>query len=173
MTSNFSILLRCTLLVLFLLLNSCQLPEITYKQTSNKMEVSTNVESLGKYVNWPSPPIKVFWQTREITKPSLLPGPIDRSLIAVLTFDDRTLDKIIQKSVRSQQMNRPYIQDQLVFDWFPAELKKSLTPSETPGFFRINQDGYEPDIFVKSPFLQGYFVRVGKTSDLFIYLHTQ
>jgi hypothetical protein len=109
----------------------------------------------------------------DITKPSLAPGPSDWSLIGVLTFSEQALENIMQESVRSQQMNRPYIQEQFVLDWFPLELKNSLTPSETPGFFRINQSGYEPDFFEKSPLLHGYFLRVGKTSDIFLYLHTQ
>ena len=157
----------------FVLLLSCQPSKITPQVASNDMAVSTDVKTLGKYINLPSPPIRVFWQTMDITKPSLAPGPTDWSLMGVLTFSEQAIENIMQKSVRSQQMNRPYIQEQFVLDWFPLELKNSLTASETPGFWRINQDGYEPEIFEKSPLLHGYFVRVGKTSDLFLYLHTQ
>jgi hypothetical protein len=137
------------------------------------MAVSTDIKTLGKYINLPSPPIRVVWQTMDITKQSLAPGPTDWLLIGVLTFNEQALENIMRESVRSQQMNRPYIQEQFVLDWFPLELKNSLTPSETPGFFRINQAGYESDFFEKSPLRHGYFVRVGKTSDIFLYLHTQ
>lgn len=165
---------RGLLFVFFLvLLSSCQSLEVAPKVVSNSMTVSADVETLGKYINLPSRPIKVFWQTVDITKPSSVPGPTDWSLIAVLTFNEQDLDSILRGSVRSQQMNRPYIQEKFVLAWFPLELKKSLASSETPGFWRINQDGYEPDLFEKAPLLHGYFVRVGKTSDVFLYLHTQ
>ncbi|MCC3492738.1 MAG: hypothetical protein JGK03_26715 [Microcoleus sp. PH2017_25_DOB_D_A] len=159
--------------LLCVLMTSCQSTKVAPKTVSSNMAVSHDVEKLGQHINLPAVPIKVTWQTIDITKPSIVPGPSDWSLFAVVTFNEQEIDGIISKSVRSQQMNRPYLQNKFVLDWFSTELKNNLTPSETRGFMRINLNGYEPDIFEKSPLQHGYFVRIGKTSDIFLYLHTQ
>lgn len=135
------------------------------------MEISNDIEKLREYINLPNQPTRVLWKVEDITMPSTLPGPTDWALIAILTFDHQTVDNIIESSTISQQNRRPEIPEKYV-ELFPEELKNKLKPSENTGFFVTNQPGYAPDIFAKSPLRHGYFVRLGKTSSLFLYLFT-
>lgn len=148
----------------------CQSKEVV-SGVSNTMEISNDIEKLREYINLPDQPTRVLWKVEDITMSSTLPGPTDWALIAILTFDNQTVDNIIESSTISQQNRRPEIPEKYV-ELFPENLKNKLNSSETPGFFVTNQPGYAPDIFTKSPLRHGYFVRLGKTSSLFLYLFT-
>lgn len=164
------ILLVIIILFLSFIQLGCQSKEVA-SGVSNTMEISNDIEKVREYINLPNQPTRILWKVEDITMPSTLPGPTDWALIAILTFDHQTVDNIIESSTISQQNRRPEIPEKYV-ELFPEELKNKLKPSENTGFFVTNQPGYAPDIFAKSPLRHGYFVRLGKTSSLFLYLFT-
>lgn len=155
--------------LLLVLLNGCQLLEPT---SEPERPVSTDIQKLAKLINLPNKPVKVMWQTKQIGMPSMAPGPDDYALVAVITFEKQTVENLIKKTPNNQKINEVKIRKKFVSNWFPQALKDSLKPSDTADYVEINQTAYEAHAFSKSSFSDGYFFRIGKTSDVFLYLQT-
>ena len=87
-------------------------------------------------------------------KPNDTPGPTDWWLMAVLTYDSATLERIKEKSHISREA--VILDASEIRSWFPQALKNALINS---GDQRVRLPGpaYQANSFIKAPLNSGLF----------------
>jgi hypothetical protein len=119
--------------------------------------MNQDVKGLSKLINLPRPPKAVWWQTYDVGARSGM-GPSDWGLRAVLQFDPKDLNHILENSPPQEgSLSQDYLQELHVF--FPEKVK-------------LQEPVYNPSVFARSPLLQGVMVRIESSNKILLILHT-
>jgi hypothetical protein len=126
---------------------------------------SSDMQAFEKYVNLPEKPKAVTFETFYRAKPSRAPGPMDWSLMAVLTYDPAALERIKE---RARQQKDPVMLDSgEVRPWFPQTIKDALVSSSRQGS-RFAGTAYKAKPFLKPPLNDGEFAVPDGSNYLFL-----
>lgn len=116
---------------------------------------STDLATLEKLIPLPKGVKNVLWKSKTLSEPGL--GPTDWTLDALIDFESGALAKILPAIPTLGGAS-----DLTTFtfpDWVPRTSDKVL--------FR------DAALFIRSPLLQGFAVRIGEGDRLFIHLYTK
>lgn len=127
-----------------------------------------DLQKLAKLITLPRPPQDVWWQTVQAGEPGF--GSTDWSLVAVLQFDPEDLRAILTESPLLPEGDVPTLNRALLFGGSP-EVFQSRLVEVGPGLFRLPSPARGPDLFVRSPLLDGYLVPVTEDT-VFLLLST-
>lgn len=119
-------------------------------------QIRNDIKILSKLIHLPKQPEKVWWQTETMGKPGGL-GPDDWCLIALMTFKRDDLEAIIRQSKTIP--GDLAIPSSHVFAWFPEELSKRMRLC-SDGSYVIEESAFDPALFVRSPLLHGYMLKI-------------
>lgn len=126
-----------------------------------KAEVKTDIEGLEKQINLPVRPAEVKW-TAELFDNSqgAVPGPSDSRLTALLKYDDKGAAELIKKLEADPQEKSLGNTD--LKSWFPDDVKSEAKTVD--GRTYLEGAKYSPNVFFRSPYLNGNLIRVGQTN---------
>lgn len=170
--------LTFTVILLAVLLSSCVLPQsgngsrITEPtKNSNQMTISeaqTDADRLGKIISLPYQPQNAVWKLEKMgTASDEIPGPNDYEIDAVLEFSKADADKIQAAAGKQSKQAEDGIFWQ---DWFPASLSAQARTGKTGKI--LDGVSLSPEMFIKSPYLNGVVIRINGTNTFFVSLHT-
>jgi hypothetical protein len=131
------------------------------ESTGKNVEVKTDIEGLEKQINLPVRPREVKW-TAEVFDNSkgTVPGPTDYRLTALLEYDEKSAAELVEKLEAQTAEKTSGNAD--VKSWFPDEVKKEAKTLD--GRTYLEGAKYLPDDFLRSPYRNGYLIRIGKTN---------
>jgi len=134
-------------------------------------EPSTDIDALNRVITLTRRPTAAIWQRAvKGSGRSDVPGPTDYELQAVLTFSEEDAESIVEEAAKRERPSDVGTIKKL--DWFPAEVKENLIEEPGSDEYRFKGETYDAGAFAKSPLTHGYFVRVGQTPRLYLYLYT-
>ena len=131
-------------------------------QTSDHtQDASADIERLSQQIALPVRPAAVLWRQEVLGKQnSAVPGPTDHRLVAVLKYDEKGAQALVEK-VRGES-KETNVGNVDVEPWFPEEVKKSARKNDDGA--RLEGAAYEADSFLRAPYSSGKLVRVGETN---------
>jgi hypothetical protein len=141
---------------------SCRSSKNKPDQSSSSMNIIQDSSKLANYINLSIyKPMQVYFQYKIINASSnrdLISGPSDSILEAVIYFDSITMQEIKNKSIESKENIQ---KNSYQFNWLSEELNLEINKSD------IKE--YQPNIFVKSPLLNGGYIILNKCIILKLY----
>lgn len=132
------------------------------KNGKNTSEISTDINKLSQFINLPYSPKAVWWQVTRIGTPDTpsSPGPNDWKLNAVLLFEQKDIESILNKSQLDQQSESP----EVIYNGF-KEIQDLLKSHGT-----FENKIYKADMFGQS---NGLAIRIQGTNKLFVSFTTR
>jgi hypothetical protein len=132
------------------------------KNGKNTSEISTDINKLSQLINLPYHPKAVWWQVTRIGTPDTpsSPGPNDWKLNAVLLFEQKDLESILNKSLPELQSESP----ETIYNSF-SEIHGLLKNHGT-----FENKIYKADLFGQS---NGLAIRFKGTDKLFVTFTTR
>lgn len=97
-----------------------------------------------------------------------VPDPTDYTLTAVITFRSQDIKAIVAQATR-RPGNTALITPP---PWFPAHARKYLVPTPEANGYTLRGDLYDAELFARQSLRNGYWARIGKTSQVFLVLYT-
>lgn len=136
--------------------------------------VSRDVNRLSRHIRLPFRPLAALWQIEVQGTPvgprDLAPGPTDWNLTAVLTFRPGDMQKIVANAARrpapggNGQIMPP--------SWLPPSVRNHLVHDAGDHAYRLRGPVLDAADFMKPGLLHGFMVRIGQTSQVYLYLYT-
>lgn len=137
---------------------------------SGKSNLSRNVSELRKYITLPYPPKAVIWLTEtKGSGSSIVPGPTDWSLTAVLNFRPEDAEKIV---AAASSQSPPVVGAVERMEWFPEDVFAQAMKEPGTEQYRIKGEVYSASAFYKLSLIHGFLLRIGKTSQFILVLYT-
>jgi hypothetical protein len=162
--------LKCIITFLFILtMTSCQDGSITMTATQSNTE--TDVAKLKQFITLPEEPISVLWEVVQKGDKSIGLGPNDWALIAVLNYEDTTLQQIRSDVTGLKPLGELMIQPNFIRDWFPLSIRESFIGAENSDYLSLFVPRYPALRFTKTPLTNGYFF-ITEDGAVFLYLFT-
>ena len=142
----------------------------TPEETDVQRHYETDQAKLQKLIQLGAAPSSVRWQTFEKGANHDGLGPRDWGLIAVLEYDEATMQRI-RGQVTAKQIDQDLqVGADLAQSWFPDEIRSSFISVPDSNNLMLNKPRYEPTLFMKPPLQHGYCFISGNW--LFLYLQT-
>jgi hypothetical protein len=128
--------------------------------TVRESELHTDVDGLLRHISLPHQPERVLWRMRTLGEASsLVPGPTDYKLVAVITFTSTDAKAILESA---PVLDRP--DDDLPSEpWFPDAVRRDLAK---------NPVRLDPKPFFRTPLNQGRLLHIRGTSIFVLSLFT-
>lgn len=135
-------------------------------------EVQTDIATLSEMINLEHIPLSATWQVVRIGPDpdgSILPGPSDYKLVAVLVYEPAVVREI--GSAASTVDGGMRVDEGFFMSWYPQSVRDSFVPDGTTGFMVSDVPIYDAEMFLKSPWSVG---RLFSPDDetIFLYLTT-
>ncbi|WP_437296948.1 hypothetical protein [Sorangium sp. So ce426] len=99
-------------------------------------------------------------------------GPTDWYLTALLTFETRHADTVVQEAARRRRPRITVNVPQEQISWLPLYVIDLLVENTQDGSLSLKGEIYDANDFFKPPLSHGYMVRAGETPHLYLYLYT-
>lgn len=125
--------------------------------------------NLPKLINLPANPIEVKWKVEEQHESN------DWSLTAMLKFETRDFQSILEKSTKHEETMKPKIFNQYLFEWLPKSIYDQYQKGASSEFIAVDAYQINPEAFVdinKSPLVNGNIIVFEKENILLLHLFT-
>ncbi len=149
------------------------LESVPISNTSNtnakkNMEPSNDLTKLAEKITLPAKPEKAIWEIVPRGIESIVPGPTDYELHAILTFSKEDADKIADNAAKK---DKPIgIAPIPLYKFIPEDLKAKMRKNGDN--FDFEGDLLDASAFYKSSFKDGYLIRIKNTNQFFLHLFT-
>jgi hypothetical protein len=141
---------------------------ISNTNVKKNMEPSNDLAKLAEKITLPATPEKVIWEIVPRGEESVIPGPTDFELRAILTFSKEDADKITDKAA---EKDKPIgIAPIPLYKFIPEDLKAKMQKNGDK--FDFEGDLLDASAFYKSSFKDGYLIRIKNTNQFFAHLFT-
>jgi hypothetical protein len=131
----------------------------------------TDVAKLTKFIALPLAPREVHWQVVEQGVRTGSVGPTDFELVAVMTFDDASIQQLKDEMVEQTNPKEAYVAKTFVKPWFPDSVRRLFAADAAyPDYFKVGGMRLDPAPFRKGALQDGYAILTG--NEVLLYLHT-
>lgn len=118
---------------------------------------NTSIEELGQLINLPVYPKQAYWQAYPKGAPGSELGPSDWELVAILTFDEQSLEQVADQLVEQTHPDELFVGPDFVKDWFPDSIKQLFVQDDLfEGTLRLEGVRYSASQFTLPPLQDGY-----------------
>ncbi|HYD34509.1 MAG TPA: hypothetical protein VD999_00415 [Vitreimonas sp.] len=161
------------LLIIILLVSGLALLQAVFsfplKVSNSQINVRNDKEILNQYFDLSKLPKanEVKWIQEKPGKISMVPGPTDYAVTAVLSYEESTTPLIKGFQLKSQEV---YVSESLLESWVPLPVRKSFIRTQE-NYLKYEGQGYSAQPFLKSPlssgwilFIDNYIILFGATS---------
>jgi hypothetical protein len=150
-------------------MTSCQDKEQTMTVTSSNVE--TDIVKLSEFISLPYSPESVKWRMIEKGEDHIGIGPDDWALVAVLNYDETTIQDLHTDITELEPLDKVYVDADFIEDWFPLEVHEVFIPEEGTDFLTLSLPRYPATQFTKPPLVNGYLF-LTESGFVFLYLFT-
>jgi hypothetical protein len=158
-------------IIFSLLLAGCGEKEKTQGDIEMEMgRVSDNLTNLKQFVELTPEPNRVSWQSFTF-EGSTNSTSNDWGIVAVLYYDESTIDEVFSKVSESSKLYDVHIAQEAIRPWLPTSMQEIF--ANDAKHFNNAVPVYSPDPFAISPLLHGFCFVIEEEEVVFLYLHTK
>lgn len=162
--------LATLLLILFALLAACQSSDDSADAPPTPLPPSADMAALAERITLPYEPESVVWQVQQQGVSGL--GPTDFSLVAVLTYDEATMDQLRAQLETTEPLGAMRVEENFFKAWYPDSIRNSFTREAGSDEWVLQGSQYPPDLFAKQSLINGFFFITEEGRSIFLRLFT-
>jgi Fe2+ transport system protein B len=154
---------------LLILILSFMIVACTQTAQEEEVKIKTDIKKLKELISLPSVPIKAKWSINKrgnkTTHTSIIPGPTDWEVIAILTFPEETIKELINEKKVIGEGDKYFP----IRSWYPKNFSKQLKKVNDT-FYRTESKFYSAELFYDASFTSGFILPIKGTNDVYLYL---